>query len=381
MRSCKLLTVCFSLCVWLLIFGPLPAQCTGNKCSLPPCEIFEAPGEPTPAERSATVAELDLQLSPLAAGDRDIDVTSVPITEASDDVDRLARVTLATCRCTVSGGCGSGTIVGRDADGNSLILTNAHVAGTQRGRRVNVQRWELDGRSERGTATIIASGYSRGLSVDFALLRASNGFGAAVIPIPLADRFPDGKHATNYGCPRCEWPSLQTVQFTDRESQVLRWRPEAIGGRSGSAIVDYSGVNGSPVVVALLTWGGGGEGLGQSSPFVIDALRGRVPRSFELLPVGVTEVACQAPAEPTEDLVDLVTEDQGSADSSQNDLDSCDGDGCNDAGIFRSRPQDDGGDQVKQPRRPRIQRRPRRLFWFGLGVVAGGLLTIFVIRR
>ncbi|MFN9605429.1 MAG: hypothetical protein ACK6A7_18575, partial [Planctomycetota bacterium] len=85
--------------------------------------------------------------------------------------DRFEQVIRATVRVTVSGVCGSGTVVGRDAAGNAIVLTNAHVAGTTRGRVVNVERWNADGSSERGTGTIIASGYGRGTSVDFALLK------------------------------------------------------------------------------------------------------------------------------------------------------------------------------------------------------------------
>jgi phage gpG-like protein len=42
-----------------------------------------------------------------------------------------------------SGVCGSGTVVGRTSEGNAIVLTNAHVAGTQRGRTVNVERWNV----------------------------------------------------------------------------------------------------------------------------------------------------------------------------------------------------------------------------------------------
>ena len=65
--------------------------------------------------------------------------------------DRFDQVIRATVRVTVSGVCGSGTVVGRTSDGNAIVLTNAHVAGTQRGRTVNVERWNTNGSSERGT--------------------------------------------------------------------------------------------------------------------------------------------------------------------------------------------------------------------------------------
>jgi hypothetical protein len=206
--------------------------------------------------------------------------------EASSE-DRFSIVTRATVRVTVSGVCGSGTIVGRDSSGVAIVLTNAHVAGTQRGRVVNVERWNLDGTSEKGRGSIIASGYGRGLSVDFALLKCNEEFAKGVTTVPIANRYPKGQ-VTTFGCPRCEWPSLQNLRMRKNDSQILTWQPEAIGGRSGSSLIDYDE---GPRVVGLLTWGGGGEGLGQSSPFLLEAMKGRLPTAgLEALPPGVKEV-------------------------------------------------------------------------------------------
>ena len=206
--------------------------------------------------------------------------------------DRFDQVIRATVRVTVSGVCGSGTVVGRTSDGNAIVLTNAHVAGTQRGRTVNVERWNTNGSSERGTGTIIASGYGRGTSVDFALLKCNGTFAKDVDPIPLADRYPsDESSVTTFGCPRCEWPSLQVLRLNRKEGQILSWKPEAIGGRSGSSLIDYT--EGGPRVVGLLTWAGGGEGLGQSAPFLLSAMRGKLPTTLEGLPAGTREVSYQ----------------------------------------------------------------------------------------
>lgn len=232
-----------------------------------------------------------INLQPIAQSDLDC-LSKPPVAElqqATTESDRLNLVTRATVRVTVQGVCGSGTIVGFDAAGQALILTNAHVAGTQRGRVVNVERWDTNGRSERGTAAIISSGYGRGLSVDFAVLRAVGSFGKGVTPIPIANRQPDtSSPITTYGCPRCEWPSLQTLRMIRADGQILRWAPEAIGGRSGSSVVDHTSAG--PRVVGLLTWGGNGEGLGQSAPFLLSAMKGQLPKSIESLPEGVAEV-------------------------------------------------------------------------------------------
>ena len=85
---------------------------------------------------------------------------------------------------------------------------------------------------------------------------------------------------------------MQTLKMVKAEGQLMSWYPEAISGRSGSSLVDYS--DAGPRVVGLLTWSGQGKGLGQSSSFVIDAIRGRLPKSFEPLPPGITEVGCTA---------------------------------------------------------------------------------------
>ena len=96
---------------------------------------------------------------------------------------------------------------------------------------------------------------------------------------------------TTFGCPRCEWPSLQVLRLNRKEGQILSWKPEAIGGRSGSSLIDYT--DEGPRVVGLLTWAGGGEGLGQSTPFLLSAMRGKLPTTLEGLPSGTREVSCQ----------------------------------------------------------------------------------------
>jgi hypothetical protein len=210
----------------------------------------------------------------------------------AQSLDRFDQVVRATVRVTVSNVCGSGTVVGRTSEGNAIVLTNAHVAGTTRGRTVNVERWNINGSSERGTASIIASGYGRGTSVDFALLKCNGAFAKDVDPIPLADRYPSNQSSvTTFGSPRCEWPSLQVLRLNRKEGQILSWKPEAIGGRSGSSIIDYT--DEGPRVFGLLTWAGGGEGLGQSTPFLLSAMRGKLPATLEGLPAGAREVGCQ----------------------------------------------------------------------------------------
>ncbi len=256
-------------CLIVLLANPVIGQvvCKDSKC-LPASGIVIAPLQEEVILNSAATKKASVESS----------------------ADRFSQIIRATVRVTISGVCGSGTVVGRTREGNAIVLTNAHVAGTQRGRTVNVERWNTNGTSERGTGTIIASGYGRGTSIDFALLKCAPPFAKDVDPIPLADRYPnDQSSVTTFGCPRCEWPSLQVLKLNRKEGQILSWKPEAIGGRSGSSLIDYA--DGEPRVVGLLTWAGGGEGLGQSTPFLLSAMRGKLPATLEGLPADAREVS------------------------------------------------------------------------------------------
>jgi hypothetical protein len=255
------------------------------------------------------------------------------------------------------------------------------VAGTQRGRVVQLERWNTDGTSERGQGSIIASGYGRGLSVDFALLKCNEAFAKGVTSVPIANRYPKGQ-VTTFGCPRCEWPSLQNLRMRKNDSQILTWSPEAIGGRSGSSLIDYDE---GPRVVGLLTWGGGGEGLGQSAPFLLEAMKGRLPASLEGLPPGVKEVNSLFCASfPTQAINARASESEP---ANQDLIDS----------ITTPENPNNEGEAGRKPLFPRdpenpllpIRERPildwlrgwvRSLLLFGFGVVVGAVGSFLAIR-
>jgi len=282
------------------VFGQL-VQCP-DGCQVPPATVIvpQSPPAifPAPAVAQAVQDTQTIILEPLEAGYKvDVEMLDAKIEADFDDADVLDWIINATVRVTVGGDCGSGTIVGKDGNGQTLILTNAHVAGTQKGRRVNVQRWNQLGDTFKGTARIVASGYSSTKQIDFALLACEGEFGKDAKPIPLADRENNGGRITTSGCPRCEWPSTQSLKMTRSGKQIIEWLPEAISGRSGSSIVDHS--DAGPRVVGLLTWRGGGKGIGQSSMMVLAAMRGKLPTSFEAVPRGIEEVGtAKAPTEP-----------------------------------------------------------------------------------
>ena len=159
------------------------------------------------------------------------------------------------CRVLNQNSCGSGSIVGNQPDGRALILTNAHVAGTQIGRIVIVEV-ESQG-NERLQARVIMAGYSNQTSSDWALLETVNPY-QKVKPVKLSKSRPTGSHYTK-GFPRCQ-PFAGTDITTVRITQyVWFWEPDAIGGQSGSGVWSDEVERQE----GLLTWQWGDNGAGQ----------------------------------------------------------------------------------------------------------------------
>ena len=161
------------------------------------------------------------------------------------------------CKVNVGNSCGSGSLVGV-RDGKSLILTNAHVAGTKVGSSARCTFPFAD--NKQVTARLIMAGYSDRVMMDWAILEASE-----VIPLPhtkLANVVPTGEHYTA-GYPRCQGPRFQrlkTQQIT-HNGTVWRWQPNSIGGQSGSGVHSITDNR----QYGLLTWSWGGDGAGQTT--------------------------------------------------------------------------------------------------------------------
>lgn len=175
--------------------------------------------------------------------------------EASHSTSPHGPSSRAICRVTVSGTCGSGTLVGRRG-GKSLILTNAHVAGTRVGRACNCFFPDLQ---QTHQARIIMAAYSDRIMMDWAVLEAD-----MVVDLPhtkLMNKQPSGVHYTG-GYPRCKGPyyqKLRTQGFT-YNGTVWKWQPNAIGGQSGSGVHSCD----DNLLYGLLTWSWGGDGAGQT---------------------------------------------------------------------------------------------------------------------
>lgn len=178
------------------------------------------------------------------------------LTEARSELPASVK---AANRCRVSGGCGSGSVCGW-WNGGSLVMTNAHVTGTRVGRAVSMD-FGIDGRTVTKEGRVIMAAYSDRTLTDWAVVFIPDW--QEIKPIKLSKRKPSGTHHTT-GSPRCVWPMrfsrLTTADVSDTSS-LWRWRPNAIGGQSGSHVVsDADGLQ-----YGLLTWSWGGLGAGQQT--------------------------------------------------------------------------------------------------------------------
>lgn len=172
------------------------------------------------------------------------------------------RASAAAVRVVAGSACGSGSVVG-GSDGAWFVLSNAHVTGTRVGREVVVRFAVGAGfREERGP--VVMAAYSDRTLTDWSIVRVSDIHGRSVVP--MAKRPPSGMHYTT-GSPRCIWPqvssTLTTADVSDT-STLWRWRPNAIGGQSGSGVWSVR----DDLCYGLLTWSWGGLGAGQQTAVI-----------------------------------------------------------------------------------------------------------------
>ncbi len=164
----------------------------------------------------------------------------------------------AVCRIINQSSCGSGSICGINSNGNALILTNAHVAGTRVGRVVQV---DVEATGDRIQARVIMAAYSNRTLADWAILETLAPYGK-VEPVKLSKNAPSGSHYTK-GFPRCRafaGTNITTVDISDN-SPLWRWLPNAIAGQSGSGIWNDD----DNLQYGIVTWTYGGYGAGQTT--------------------------------------------------------------------------------------------------------------------
>lgn len=164
----------------------------------------------------------------------------------------------AVCRVLNQSSCGSGSICGLRS-GKSLIMTNAHVAGSRVGREVTVEV-ESQGR-ERIRARVIMAAYSSRTWTDWAVLETIDPY-SKVKPVKLSKNKPSGSHYTK-GFPRCQpfdGSDIRTVRLSSTDAR-WEWQPNAIGGQSGSGVWSDQ----DHLQYGILTWSIGRNGAGQQT--------------------------------------------------------------------------------------------------------------------
>jgi len=185
------------------------------------------------------------------------------------------------CRVLNSGSCGSGSIVGK-RDGKTLVLTNAHVAGTTIGRVV-VCQFPFNG-DKRYNGKVIMAGYSDKVMMDWAIVEINED--VPLHPVKLSIQAP-GPQLYSCGYPRCDgpWPVKLTTKGYTYNGTVWRGQPNAIGGQSGSAIHDIA----DNLQRVLLTWSWGGDCAGQTTKAIWFQYQQRAVVGFER-PEGLIEL-------------------------------------------------------------------------------------------
>lgn len=185
------------------------------------------------------------------------------------------------CRVLNSGSCGSGSIVGK-RNGKTLVLTNAHVAGTTIGRIVQCQfpfhgNLKYDGR-------VIMAAYSDKIMMDWSVIEIDQDIQLPAVKLSIKA---PGQELYSCGYPKCDgpWPvKLRTVTYT-HNGTVWRGQPNAIGGQSGSAIHDFI----DHLQRIILTWSWAGDCAGQTTKAIWFQYSQRAAVGFER-PEGLIEL-------------------------------------------------------------------------------------------
>ena len=191
--------------------------------------------------------------------------TETPDVQESPSLEKLG-FELATgdwgrtaARCIVGNSCGSASLVGH-YNGGTLFLTNAHVTGTRPGTAARL-RMRTNGSDVEYNGRVIMVAYSDKTLTDWSIVMVDQAI--EIEPRPLSTERPaKGDDYTTVGSPRCVWPQVrQDITTADlaTNSPLWRWRPNSIGGQSGSGVWSIDDGN----QYGLLTWSWGGLGAGQ----------------------------------------------------------------------------------------------------------------------
>jgi len=203
-------------------------------------------------------------MTPCPTGDCAPVVNYVEALPAVQEVDSDAIVVVddwgrTAARFLVGNSCGSGSLCGFYKDG-TLFLTNAHVTGTRPGTEAKI-RMVVGAETKEYMGRVVMAAYSDKTLTDWSVVYVEEKID--VVPRYLAKTKPTGSHTT-VGSPKCVWP-LQRQNITTADvsenSALWRWRPNSIGGQSGSGVWSLS----DGLQYGLLTWSWGGLGAGQQT--------------------------------------------------------------------------------------------------------------------
>ena len=182
--------------------------------------------------------------------------------------------------------CGSASCL-RILEGKAYFLTNAHVAGTRIGHRVQVIGVNEEGNDVRVEGVVFAAAYLTRKSVDWAVVVVEGAGLEAIRDLcmpKLIGPSDDYIGWVTIGSPGCERPSLRRVGMIRDDQPVGQSIPPAISGQSGSGIFDEQFCTG------LITWSDGrhtlfqtAEALGMSldASFVEELRDPRCPSSMQ----------------------------------------------------------------------------------------------------
>lgn len=188
----------------------------------------------------------------------------------------------AVVRCINKNSCGSGSICGVAPDGESYVMTNAHVGGTTIGRVLDVYVERLQ---KNIKAEVVRAAYSSSVIADWCLLKTMN-FGHPIEPVYLSKTAPPSEMSLyTKGFPKCQpHNGTDITQHALLNNGVGLWLPDAIPGQSGSGVWSDD----DNFMYYLLTWswtqGGRTYGAGQSTAEIYRQNRDFEIRGFAMMP-------------------------------------------------------------------------------------------------
>lgn len=156
----------------------------------------------------------------------------------------LNQILESTCRVEVDRGMGqksmgTGNVVKQDANGDYLVLTNAHVVGAATAATLD---FFIEGYLTRVNGQVIWAAHRTGFNVDMAVIRVPNSqftkFKPRVIELaPKGYQIDQGDVIYSGGCPYGEWASGWTGRIRGFDQGAMTFWPAPVSGQSGSSVM------------------------------------------------------------------------------------------------------------------------------------------------